>query len=193
MIGLDSICSLTIDLFHQAWVIWQLINSDAFFDRHNSFLRIHYETSGEDEYAVPHATSFHIQETSKLEGKYQNKELKSSETIVIQEFHGISVPWVCDPALLLESSICYKLPLWKCPQWPWVFATMSLLGETAESSAEMKLRHFLTLVRPIFEGGKHPIISAFEVPIVKRTNTMFGIKPEHFETWQSYVGKVIDY
>jgi hypothetical protein len=112
---------------------------------------------------------------------------------------------------------------WNCQQWPWIFSTLSLLGETSEAVAQLKLHHFLALVKPILssepldaqptqdpdkrdtlgsgvdprtdENVRSPL-SKFKAPLFPNAEiglTKITVDPEDFLEWQSFVGSVIDY
>jgi hypothetical protein len=112
---------------------------------------------------------------------------------------------------------------WRCQQWSWIFCTLSLLGETSEEVGQLKLDHFLTLMRPILspepnhirqnqgldkqdtldtrvyhqnDKNLHSLLSKFKAPLfpdVAIGLTKITIDPDAFMEWQSFVGSVIDY
>lgn len=183
-------------------------------------------------FSAPYPESFEIRYLSEIRSTYGTIEPTETETAVVHLYRGSSTITVShiDPSSLQHfyfkrryhrdqsahpESQQEEGSLWKCPQWPWIFATMSLLGETSTTSSLFKLNHFLYLMKPFLVldeevRGRPPtdrhvidppepgssVLSKFTAPLFpdpKRNLWKLTMDPKRLEEWQSYVGSVIDY
>lgn len=184
--------------------------------------------------SAPYPKSFKICQLSETQkSTYNASELSDAETIVFHvycgkptvavsvldsnnlsgftfsnRYHRLQLP-IIHPKHRKESS------LWKCPQWPWIFATMSLLGITSDIGAFLRLNHLLWIIKPSLvqdeevrsrgvtdrhviypqESGES-VLSKFTAPLFpnsKQNLWKFTMDLDELEEWQSYVGSIIGY
>jgi hypothetical protein len=98
---------------------------------------------------------------------------------------------VHEPLLLnVGSTLDEDLPKWKCEQWPWVFATMLLMGDTNAALAMFKLQDLLAVIEPL-TTCKNPAnpIKEFKVPNDLKVRQRWELP--NLDGWQKIVGKVI--